>query len=357
MNDTTTNQIEVTVGLDVGDRYCQVCVIDQAGEVLEEGRVATKPEALKRRFSQEPLLIVLEAGTHSPWISRLLTQLGHQVLVANPRKLRLIYENHSKSDRVDAEYLARVGRLDPALLAPLSHRREETQADLALLRSRDCLVRARTRLICHARGVSKSLGARLPRCSPEAFPKKVKDRVPPELAPALFPVLELIGSLTEKIDALEQKIEQMAQTRLPEHTVLRQIKGVGPVTACAFMLTVEDPGRFKRSRAVASYLGLRPGQADSGQKRPQLRITKAGDEFVRRLLVGSAQYILGPHGPDTDLRRFGLKLAQTGGKQAKKRAAVAVARKLSVLLLRLWETGEIYEPLRNARQRGEPLPA
>ncbi|MBU2603775.1 MAG: IS110 family transposase [Actinobacteria bacterium] len=134
---TTTEETKVTVGLDLGDRYCQVCVLDEAGEVTEEGRVATKPEALRRRFSgADPVRIVLECGTHSPWISRLLAECGHDVIVANPRKLRLIYQNDSKSDRVDAEYLARVGRLDPALLAPLTHRGAETQADLALVRSR-----------------------------------------------------------------------------------------------------------------------------------------------------------------------------------------------------------------------------
>jgi transposase len=113
--------------------------------------------------------MVLEAGTHSPWVSRLLTELGHDVIVANPRKLRLIYQNDSKSDRVDAEYLARVGRLDPALLAPLTHRAAETQSDLALVRSRNALVRARTRLISHARGTTKSLGSRLPTCASDVF--------------------------------------------------------------------------------------------------------------------------------------------------------------------------------------------
>src|SRR5450759_5449795 len=131
MSDATiTKETKVTVGLDLGDRFIQVCVLDETGEVLEEARLATRAEALRRRFSTgESLRMVLEAGTHSPWVSRLLAELGHEVIVANPRKLRLIYQNDSKSDRVDAEYLARVGRLDPALLAPLTHRGAETQAD------------------------------------------------------------------------------------------------------------------------------------------------------------------------------------------------------------------------------------
>ncbi len=357
-NATTTWETQVTVGLDLGDRYCQICVLDEAGEVTEEGRVATKPEALHRRFSgTDPLRIVLEAGTHSPWVSRLLSAWGHEVIVANPRKLRLIYQNDSKSDRVDAEYLARVGRLDPALLSPLTHRGPETQADLALVRSRNVLVRARTRLVSHARGTTKSLGGRLPACASDAFVRKAGPCVPEELTPALAPVLAMIANLSEEIRALDEKIEEMAKERYPETALLAQVPGVGTLTATVYVLTVQDPERFPRSRAVGSYLGLRPRQADSGALSPQLRITKAGDEHLRWLLVGAAHYILGPFGPDSDLRRWGLKLAEPGGKRGKKRAVVAVARKLSVLLLRLWQTGEVYEPLRNARLRGEVMTA
>ena len=354
---TTSEETKLTVGLDLGDRYCQVCVLDEAGEVIEEGRVATRAEALRRRFSSaDPLRIVLEAGTHSPWVSRLLAELGHEVLVANPRKLRFIYANDSKSDRVDAEYLARVGRLDPALLAPLTHRGLETQVDLALVRSRNALVRARTRLISHARGTTKSLGGRLPACSSDAFAGKAAPHVPAELAPALAPVLAIIAQLSAEIRALDAKIEELAKERYPETALLAQVAGVGTLTATVYVLTVEDPARFPKSRSVGSYLGLRPRQASSGSLEPQLRITKAGDEHLRWLLVGAAHYILGPFGPDTDLRRWGLALAAQGGKRGKKRAVVAVARKLSVLLLRLWVTGEVYEPLRNARRRGELSP-
>ena len=354
---STTEQTKVTVGLDLGDRCCQICVLDEAGEVTEEGQVTTKPEALRRRFSgADPLRIVLEAGTHSPWVSRLLSELGHDVIVANPRKLRFIYQNDSKSDRVDAEYLARVGRLDPALLAPLTHRGAETQCDLALVRSRNALVRARTRLISHARGCTKSLGSRLPTCASDVFAQKAGPCVPEELAPALAPVLTIIQSLSEEIRALDKKIEDMAKECYPETALLSQVPGVGTLTAIVYVLTVEDPERFPKSRSVGSYLGLRPRQASSGSLEPQLRITKAGDEHLRWLLVAAAHYILGPFGPDSDLRRWGLALAAQGGKRGKKRAVVAVARKLSVLLLRLWRTGEVYEPLRNARLRGETVP-
>ena len=216
MNDAITKETTLTVGLDLGDRYIQVCVLDEAGEIVEESRLPTKPAALKRRFSSgEPLRMVLEAGTHSPWVSRLLADLGHDVLVANPRKLRLIYQNESKSDRVDAEYLARVGRLDPSLLAPLRHRSAETQEDLALLRSRNALVRARTRLISHARGAVKSVGDRLPSSGAEAFATKAESFIPEKLRPALLPVLASIEELTQEIKALDETDREDGPGALP----------------------------------------------------------------------------------------------------------------------------------------------
>ena len=139
----------------------------------------------------------------------------------------------------------------------------------------------------------------------------------------------------------------------PETDLLRQVEGVGALTALAFVLTLENPERFAKSRSVGAYLGLEPAQDQSGDRDPQRHISKEGDEMLRKLLVGSAHYILGPFGSDSDLRRHGEKIASRGGKNAKKRAAVAVARKLSVLLQRLWVTGEVYEPLRNAHWRRE----
>ncbi len=354
MQDLTTSTVNVTIGIDLGDRYSRFCVLDESGEIAEEGRVVTTVTALKRRFqNQEPVRMVIEVGTHSPWVSRLLKDLGHEVLVANPRKLRLIYESDSKNDQIDAEYLARIGRLDPKLLAPIQHRQLDTQADLALLRSRDVLIQARTRLVNHVRGSVKAVGGRIPKCSTECFPEKARVFIPSELRPTLLPVLDIIDTINPQIENFDNRIADLSDEKYPETELLRQVKGVGFVTALAYMLTIEDPYRFKRSRDVGSYVGLRPKQGDSGDKQPQLRITKAGDQMVRRLLVSSAHYILGRFGPDSDLRRWGLALAERGGKNAKKRAAVAVARKLSVLLHHLWITGEVYEPLCNAHRNAD----
>jgi transposase len=334
----------ITIGLDVSDRFSEAYAIDNEGEWIESLRLRTTPEGLGKGLSRyRGARLVLEVGGHSPWISRQLQGQGFEVIVANPRRVRLIAESDSKSDRFDAEHLARLGRVDPALLSPIVHRGESAQRDRVLLLARDGLVRARTQLINQVRGFAKSLGIRLPSSSSEAFPKRARAAGSPDLFPGFETMLEMIQQLTREIRKMDREVERLCRERYEETALLRQITGVGPLTALAFVLTLEDPQRFAKSRAVGAYLGLRPRQRDSGGQRPQLRITKAGDALLRRLLVSAAHYILGPFGPDTDLRRFGLRLAERGGKAAKKRAAVAVARKLAVLLHRLWITGEAYE--------------
>jgi transposase len=278
-------------------------------------------------------------------MSRRLIEESFEVIVANPRRVRLIAEADTKNDRSDAEQLARLGRVDPDLLSPITHRGEQAQRDRILLLARDGMVRARTQLINQVRGFAKSLGTRLPSSSSESFAKRVRAAVSEDLFPGLSTMLKMIEDLTQEIRSMDKEVERLSKERYPVTRLFRQIPGVGPLTALAFVLTLEDPARFAKSRSVGAYLGLRPRQRDSGGQRPQLRITKAGDAMLRRLLVSASQYILGPFGPDTDLRRFGLRLAEHGGKSAKKRAAVAVARKLAVLLHRLWTTGEAYEAI------------
>jgi transposase len=353
--DGSRDKPKMTAGLDLGDKYSYLCLIDQEnGEVMEEGRLRTSPEALRRRFASEhPLRIAIEAGTHSPWVSRVLEECGHEVLVANARKLRLIYANKRKTDEIDAENLARLARLDPKLLYPLKHRGEDSQAHMALIRSRQALVSTRTQLVNHVRGAVKSFGGRLPKCPARSFHKKAAEHIPEALWPALGPILEQIGSLTQRIRDYERRLETICQERYPETELLRQVEGIGPLTALTFVLTLEDPYRFEKSRCVGAYLGLVPASDQSGDRDPQKRITKEGDEMLRRLLVGSAHYITGPFGSDSDLRRHGEKIASRGGKNAKKRAAVAVARKLAVLLHRLWVSGEVYDPLYNTHRRQE----
>ena len=349
-----STQHNVTAGIDLGDRYSHLCLLDvESGEVIEESRIATSPEAFERRFSgAEPMLVAIEAGTHSPWVSRMLEDSGHEVLVANARKVRLIYGEGRKTDKIDAEKLARLARLDPRLLSPIKHRGEGSQTHLALVHSRDALVGTRTKLVNHVRGTVKAFGARLPKCTAQSFHHKVAEHLPRQLAPALAAVLEVIASLSERIREYDRRLEEVADESYPETKLLRQVHGVGALTALTFMLTLEDPSRFAKSRQVGPYLGLVPATNQSGKSDPQKRISKQGNELTRKLLVNCAHYVLGPFGEDSDLRRHGEKIAARGGRNAKKRAVVAVARKLSVLLHRLWVTAEVYEPLYNASRRG-----
>lgn len=349
-----STQHNVTAGIDLGDRYSHLCLLDvESGEVIEESRIATSPEAFERHFSgAEPMLVAIETGTHSPWVSRMLEDSGHEVLVANARKVRLIYGEGRKTDRIDAEKLARLARLDPRLLSPIKHRGESSQTHLALLRSRDALVGTRTKLVNHVRGTVKAFGVRLPRCTAQSFHHKAAEHLPRQLALALGAVLEIIASLSERIREYDRKLEEIADELYPETKLLRQVHGVGALSALTFVLTLEDPSRFAKSRQVGPYLGLVPGTNQSGKSDPQRRISKQGNELARKLLVNCAHYVLGPFGEDSDLRRHGEKIAQRGGKNAKRRAVVAVARKLSVLLHRLWVTAEVYEPLYNASRRG-----
>jgi transposase len=320
MTDGSKEQPKMTAGLDLGDKYSYLCLIDQhSGEIMEEGRLRTSPETFKRRFASErpPMRIAIEAGTHSPWASRVLEECGHEVLVANARRLRLIYANKRKTDEIDAENLARLARLDPKLLYPLKHRGEEGQAHMAIVRSRQALVGSRTQLVNHVRGAVKSFGARLPKCPARSFHNKAANHIPEALLPALGPILEQIGSLTERIRDYERKLEAISKERYQETELLRQVEGIGPLTALTFVLTLEDPYRFAKSRSVGAYLGLVPATDQSGDRDPQKRISKEGDEMLRKLLVSSAHYILGPFGSDSDLRRHGEKIASRGGKNAK----------------------------------------
>lgn len=336
----------ITIGMDLGDKNNAVCVMNESCIIEKKDTLDNNEQALRNYFTQfKGATVAMEAGTHSPWISRLLISLGCKVLIGNPRKLRAIWDSNDKCDGRDAEMLARIAKLDPNLLYPIEHRGEQAQIDLGVLHARDLLVKNRSSLINHIRGSVKIFGSRLPQCSAESFHRQAKGEMPAELCNTLFPVLDIIEQITIQIKAFDRQVEQISQERYPETELLRKIKGVGPLTALAFILILEDPARFAKSRQVGCFIGLTPRRDQSGEIDKQLHITKAGSPFLRKLLVNSAQYILGPFGEDCNLRRFGLRLAGTGGKNAKRRAVVAVARKLSVLLHRLWQHGEVYDPL------------
>jgi transposase len=342
---------KLTVGVDLGDRSCAYCVLNEAGEIVLEYKVATTPEAMKQVFASMPRCrIAMETGTHSPWVSRLLTALGHEVIVGHAQKVRLITKSRRKDDRLDARTLARLARIDPELLSPVKHRSAQAQLHLTEIRARAVLVSARTALVNAARGLVKSYGERLRKCGTQQFRRETTSGLSTGLREALDPLLREVESLNERIQEYDRRIAKMAKETYPETALLQQVKGVGGLIATTYVLTIEDPHRFRKSRDAGCFVGLQPGRRDSGDSEPQMHISKEGDEYLRTLLVQGAHYILGPFGEDSDLRRWGQKLAARGGKNGKKRAVVAVARKLAVLLHRLWVSGEAYEPLRNSQK-------
>jgi len=350
MKKGSTAAQKLTIGLDLGDRSSWCCVLEESGQIRQEQRVATTAKRLREAFGALPQSrIALETGMHSPWVSRLLSALGHEVIVAHARQVRLIGESRKKDDRLDAQTLARLARIDPGLLCPVQHRSAKAQANLTIIRARAGLVRARTALVNTARGLAKSYGERLRGCNVRNMNPEKAEGLSPELQAALQPLLAGIESLSEQIRESNQRIERLAEESYPQVALLKQVKGVGTLIALTFLLTLEDAHRFRKSRDVGCYLGLQPGRRNSGQREPQLHISKEGDPYLRTLLVQGAQHILGPFGPDCDLRRWGLKLAERGGKNGKKRAIIATARKLAVLLHHLWVSGEVYAPLHNSK--------
>lgn len=332
-----------TIGLDLGDRSSRWCALGADGEVIGRGEVESERQELERFFGRIPKsLVALEVGSHSPWISRLLEKLGHEVVVANARRVKLISESSRKNDDVDAELLARLVRADRQLLSPVKHRGEEAQADLMAVRVRAQLVELRTQAASAARGLVKPFGQRLPSCDADSLSKAHAGHLNAAIRGHAERLLGVVEELTKQIEACDKELERIAKERYDKETTqLRQVPGVGPITALTFVLTLDDAGRFAKSRDVGCFLGLRPRSRQSGASEPEMRISKEGDGYLRTLLVQCAQYILSRRGPDSDLKRWGLLIAAKGKKKAKKRAVVH----------RLWVSGEEYERRRSSAMK------
>jgi len=339
----------LTIGVDLGDRNSHFCVLGSDAEIVLEGSIRTTPSSFEKHFGKfASSLIAMEVSTHSRWASQLLVRLGHDVVVANATKIHLITKSSRKNDRVDARTLARLARADRQLLHPIQHRSDEAQQVLALLRARESLIAVRTKMINCVRGLVKPMGARIPRCDAEVFVERVEPSLPAGLHGALLPLVEQIKGITATIQEYDQRIRVLASEQYPESRLLRQVPGVGALTALAFMMTLGDKNRFERSRHVGAYLGLTPKQHQSGQSDPELGVSKEGNKYLRKLLIQCAHSILN-RAPDSDLKRWGCALMERGGKRGRKRAVTAVARKLAVLLHRLWITGEVYERVRQQK--------
>ena len=334
-----------TSGLDLGMRKTAWHKLEPDGGTAGHGTLSTTRKALRRHFAGPRQRVVIEACGCSRWVAALLGELGHEVIVANPRQFHLISKSERKNDKRDARVLAEVGQVRPSLLNPVKLRGEDCQQVRVLLAARRQFVGHRTGLVNFVRGQMQTLGEPLPSCATEAFAKRVRELIPSECEAALHPMLDEIADLTERIRGYDQTMAEVSRDLYPETEVLRQIKGVGPVLALTYVVTLESHERFEDSRDVGAYAGLTPRQYQSCGSDPDLRITKAGDAELRRLLVSAATWILGPFGPDCDLRRFGERIRARGDQTSRGKARIAVARKLAVLLHRLWKTGEVYKSL------------
>lgn len=345
----------LTVGVDLGDRSSHYCVLDGGGEKVLEGKLPTTQAGFDAVFGKlAACRVALEVGTHSPWVSRQLAALGHEVIVANAHRLKLITQSVKKNDRVDAEQLARLARVDPKLLSPIEHRGPEVQADLAVIRARDGLVRTRTDVINMARGLAKPMGERLKSCDADVVKESLAEGLSEGTQNAIGPLLKVVEEINRQVHEYDRRIEEM-EKRYPTVELLKQVYGVGTLIALTFILTIEDAARFEHSRDVGPYLGLTRKQRDSGDSAPELAISKHGDELLRRLLVQGAHCILRRGAPDCDLKAWGTARLQStekkGSRGRKKKTVVAMARKLAVLLHHLWVTGEVYDPHYNRKTR------
>jgi len=324
--------------------------LNKDGKIIEEGSVANDRDHIGEwMIRYKGATVAMETGTHSPWVSRFLEELGMKVYVANARKLRAISTSDTKSDKTDARMLARLCRADVELLSPVKHRSEGCQRDLVRVKVRDALVRTRVNQMNSVRFLLKSLGVKIPSgVKATSFVKQVRAGVGAEYQELVEPLLATLEAVEAKIKEVDRELGELASNRYPETELLRQVPGVGPITALTFVLTLEDPQRFAKAREVGPYLGLSPKRDQSGGTDKQLRITKAGNSQLRRLLVNCSHYIMGPFGPPCDLRECGERICERGGGIARKKAIIAVARKLSVTLLALWKSGETYCPVKQA---------
>lgn len=344
MKQITVNIPAQVIGLDLSDEKADFCMVDGRKRVLRRGSIELVRPALEEFFRAiEPCRVVLETCGQSAWVAKVIRSCGHEAFVVDPRRLELLTKSSKKTDRNDARLLAEMGRLDVEMLHPVHEKSDGTLAIRVELNARAQLVRTRTRLINLVRGALKLFGEQPPKCSSDVFHQRV--HLPEILEPALGPILAVLAGLQAELEKYDKHVVECCK-RFPQTELFRGIHGVGPIVALSFVAAIEKVERFKSSRAVGAYFGLTPKKDQSGKSDPSLRISKEGDGTVRSLLVSAATHALRKSAPDSDLKRFGRRIAQSGTPRDKGRARIAVARKLATLMHRIWVTGEIYQPLR-----------
>ena len=346
---TSSNTFPRTIGMDLGRSKSNFCIYGDDRERAEEGELRSTREVVAAFFDrQPPSRVVMEACGPCRWIAEEAVQAGHEVVVANPREFRVILTSHKKSDRNDARVLGEFGQFKPELLHPVKLRGTKCQAARTLLSSRGQVIAMRTELICVVRSAIADLGVEIgPTGASKNFHKYLEGKIPSVLSAALEPLLSVLESIDDAVNTFDRSIDHVSKEHFTETALLRQVHGVGPIIALTFVVTIEDAGRFKRSRDVGAFAGLVPRSRASCDATPELSITKRGDAALRKALVNAATYIVGPRGEECDLQRWGRKLQDRGGQRSKAKARIAVARKLAVILHRLMLTGEVYNPNHN----------
>ena len=346
MNNLSRGSEKIYFGLDISQKTIEIFAV-MGEEGYSMGKISNDRKSLEEFFDRLPapanaVTVALETGTHSAWISRCLEGRGIEVIVAHARDLAFIYQGTKKSDRIDAEKLARVARADKKLLHPVKLMDRKRQETLLAIKARDLLVKNRTCIISAIRGFLRSFGIDDHEYSHEVI-NQIYPVLPKEIRLNLRGLFTALTAINNCIKDYDRRIAKITQ-EYPETRTLQQIKGVGPLIALTFALVIGDPKRFT-SRECSSYTGLVPKRDQSGEVDKQLGITKCGNKLLRRLLIQGAQYIMGPFGEDCDLRDFGNRIARRGGSISRKKASVAVARKLAITMLALWRNPNVtYDP-------------
>ena len=335
----------ITIGMDLGNSKHTVCAIDVAGEVLWRNEVANTPEALKPFFEENAgATVAMETGLCCRWVSALAKSCGCDALVGNARKLAAIWQSKQKNDENDALLIAELARASRRLFHPVELRDDERHEMVQLIELREVAVSQRTQAVNSVRGLCKAHGVFIPKCDASCFHKVAADAIPDGMAWKFKPMLRHLKEVAATIKRYDAMLEEYAQKHFKEEVeLLRTVPGVGPITSCAFVALIADPGRFGSARDAGAYFGLTPGQDKSGDKDAPKHITKTGSALMRHLLVTAANHILRASSPDTALKRHGERICARGGKVARRKAKTAVARKLAVVMLAMLKSGKAYD--------------
>ena len=335
----------ITIGMDLGNRKHTVCALDQTGNVLWRKDVANTPEALKPFFEENAgATVAMETGLCCRWVSALAKSCGCDALVGNARKLAAIWQSKQKNDENDALLIAELARASRRLFHLVELRDDARHEMVQVIELREVAVSQRTQAVNSVRGLCKAHGVFIPKCDASCFHKVAADAIPDGMAWKFKPMLRHLKEVAATIKRYDAMLEEYAQKHFKEEVeLLRTVPGVGPITSCAFVALIADPGRFGSARDAGAYFGLTPGQDKSGDKDAPKHITKTGSALMRHLLVTAANHILRASSPDTALKRHGERICARGGKVARRKAKTAVARKLAVVMLAMLKSGKAYD--------------